>query len=609
MAWQDNDLLVLDKETFYDVGYSLTQMTYHEYIHDEKFHLQGFSYSMNGAKPKWVTAKDTEAVLRSFDWSNITLVCQNTHFDASILYWKFGIKPNFYIDTMLIGRLLVPGTVSLDALCKMFFPHDKTKWKGKELIQFKGHRVLGEQQDKIMGGYCNQDVYITGHLFAAMLPHVPDDELRVMDMTLRMAYNRLVQAEIPTLEEAIAEEVEKKREYIATYTREKLVSNNKFADLLIDAGIEPPMKISARTEKLTYAFSKKDKGLIDLQLDPVAAPLIEARLAVKSNITETRAQRFIDCMNTMGYLPVFLNYSGARATNRWSGGQKLNIQNMGRGSKIRASIKAPSGYKYVVCDLSQVEVRVLAWLTGNEVVIKAFMHGIDPYISFAAGLFDVDIKTVTKAQRQEAKAAVLSLGFQAGARSFRNVAEIIYGVKLSPERAQEIVNAYRRINYKVVQAWGMAQELLSQMANDPTMSYKLPNGVEFLYHAVKKPSGIYLNFDQLHFHVDKEEPNKSGMVYGIGRDRNYMYGGKLIQNITQSVARDIIAWQMLQIKDQLGLGSVCSVHDELWYLVPDDKAEQAYKDVQQVMCSSPEWFKGVPLDSEGGFDDYYANIK
>ena len=607
--WKELDQLVLDFETHYGTKYSLTQLTYMEYMFHEKFYVQGFSYSLNDSPPVWVSAKDVSAFLSNVNWANTNLICHNTHFDASILFWKYDIQPAFYMDTMLIGRVLVPGSASLDALTKVFFPHDKTKWKGKELVQFKDVKYLDDKQEGIMAGYCNRDVYATRELCNAMLPLVPELELQVMDMTLRMAYDRRVQCEIPTLEDSIAEEAAKKELFIMAYTREALASNNKFADLLRANGINPPMKESPKTGKMTYAFSKKDKGFIALRDDPVAAPLREARLAVKSTIAETRAQRFIDCMETLGYLPVFLNYSGARATHRWSGGQKLNIQNMGRGSKLRESIKALDGYRYVVCDLSQIEVRVLAWLTGNMVVIDAFKNGIDPYIAFAADLFNVIVANVSKDQRQEAKAAVLSLGFQAGAESFRNVAETVYGVKLTPERAQEIVNIYRRVNFRVKQAWDDGQELLIGMANDPSLSYKFTNDVQFLFQAAKKPSGLYLNFDNLHYHADKEDSSKNGMVYGEGRDRNYIYGGKLIQNLTQSIARDIIAWQMVEIKKQLNLSPVCSVHDELWYITDENTADETYTNIQKIMCTSPDWFSGVPLEAEGGVGVYYADIK
>jgi len=602
--------LFLDFETHYGTKYSLTQLTYMEYIFHEKFYIQGLSYAYDGETPQWVTAEKVSEFLTNVNWNETILVCHNMHFDASILFWKFGIKPEEYRDTMLMGRVLVPGSASLDALSKAFFPNDKTKRKGKELANFKDVKVLTPDQEKIMAGYCNNDVYVMRELYKVMLPLIPDDELSIMDMTIKMAYNKRLRADINTLQLAIEEEQNKKSAYIQKFTREALMSNQKFADLLRSYGITPPVKISKQTGKETYAFSKKDKGFVELMQDPIARELCEARLAVKSTITETRAQRYIDCMNTLGYLPAFLNYAGARATHRWSGGQKLNIQNMGRGSKLRESLHAPKGYKYVVCDLSQIEVRVLAWLTGNEPVINAFKDKIDPYKAFATDLFSVPLEEVTKDQRQEAKAAVLSLGFQAGAKSFRNVAEIVYGVKLTEERAQEIVNVYRTANFKVAQAWALAQELLIEMANNPQFSYTdKRTGITYLYQAVKKPNGMYLLYDNLHYHTDSEDPSKNGMVYGDERDRAYIYGGKLVQNITQSIARDVIAWQITQIKEKLGLEPVCAVHDELWFIIEEDKADKTYEEVKQIMSTSPDWFTGIPLEAEGGVDEYYHNIK
>src|SRR5690606_2260190 len=167
---------------------------------------------------------------------------------------------------------------------------------------------------------------------------------------------------------------------------EDLMSNPKFAALLQQRGVDPPMKISPTTGKVTYAFAKSDLDFQALAKDPRVADLCEARIRVKSTIGETRAVRFLEAGKDGMCLPILLNYSGTH-THRWSGGNKMNLQNLKRGGELRRSILAPDGHVIVVADSAQIEARVLAWLAGQDDVVEAFRNKCDLYSEFASFVF------------------------------------------------------------------------------------------------------------------------------------------------------------------------------------------------------------------------------
>ena len=140
------------------------------------------------------------------------------------------------------------------------------------------------------------------------------------------------------------------------------------------------------------------QALVNSDNEEVAL-LCEARLAVKSTLERTRAQRFLDIAKR-GTLPVPLNYYGAH-TGRWaaSKGSGLNLQNLKRKSFLRKAIMAPEGHVLVVCDLSQIEPRVLAWIADYRELLQIFASGQDAYASFGAQMFGIPGMTKEKIGR------------------------------------------------------------------------------------------------------------------------------------------------------------------------------------------------------------------
>ena len=184
------------------------------------------------------------------------------------------------------------------------------------------------------------------------------------------------------------------------------MSNQIFVKILETVGVEPPMKTSLRTGKETYAFAKTDKeftALLD-HPNPKVQTLVAARLGTKSTIEETRTENLMKVADR-GALPIMLNYYGAH-TGRFSGGDKLNLQNLPRNGAIRKAITAPEGHVLVACDSSQIEARMVAYIAGQDDLVQAFREGRDVYSEFASEVYGKKVTKDDKVQRFVGKTCI-----------------------------------------------------------------------------------------------------------------------------------------------------------------------------------------------------------
>lgn len=318
------DIVTIDFETFYDREYSLSRMTTEAYIRDLRFEVVGVAIKVNDQEVDWYSGADPGGFLHAIDYSNKAILCHNTAFDGAILSWKFGIKPKLWLDTLSMARPLHSMTVggSLKALATYYRLGDK----GDEVLRTMGmrRRDFTPEQMAAYADYCIQDVNLTYRLFKKMAKGFPQEELLVIDQTLRMYTEPKFELDPVVLDAHLASIHERKQALFYKLGGEEkakkfLMSNNKFADLLRAFGVEPPMKTSPTTGKQTYAFAKNDTAFTALLEHPKAAvrTIVEARLGTKSTIEETRTKRFLEIAER-GPLPVSLVYYGAH-TGRFSG--------------------------------------------------------------------------------------------------------------------------------------------------------------------------------------------------------------------------------------------------------------------------------------------------
>ena len=592
----------LDFESYYSKTYSLSKLTTEEYITGPEFEVIGFSIKLGNRLTQWYSGDRAylKNVLDTYDWPNIALLCHNTFFDASILSFHFGIYAAKYIDTLSMARAL--HGISVGGSLAKLAEYYELGVKGTEVVQALGkHRKdfsLRELYE--YGQYCINDTDLTYKLFLKLLPHFSITELSLISITIQMAVQPLLEADLYLLDEHLKEVQEAKQELLARLAIDKkeIMSNPKFSKLLIAQGIEPPMKVSPITGKQTYAFAKTDDGLKDLlgHENPIVRTLVEVRLGVKSSIEETRTERFMGITKRLGCLPVPLSYYGT-ATGRWSAGsgQAVNFQNVPRDSKIKKALHAPKGHVLVASDLSNIELRVGLWLAGEHEKLKLLGDGLDLYKDFASKAFCIPYDEVDKAARFIGKTSQLSLIFGVGATRLHNAIKSGIGLDIGLEEAARIVKLYREDYPGVIAAWNACGNAIELMIEDNKgyLGYNkllLVDGRE----GIKFPSGLHMKYPQLHAEKTLEGYYEHKYKLRNGWDR--LYPGKCFNNVVQGLARCIMGEAMVRIAKRYNIA--LTIHDAVYIVVPKEEAEDAAYFLDEEMCRVPEWMPGIPLGAE-----------
>jgi len=619
------NIVTIDFETYYDKDYSLKKMTTEAYIRNPLFQVIGVGIKINNHPADWYCGDNPERFLKSLDYSKCAILCHNTMFDGAILSWKYGIKPKLWLDTLSMARPLHGAVVggSLDALTT-YYGLGK---KGNEVVNAMGKRRSEFSQQELMdyGAYCTNDVELTYKLFKKLKQGFPVSELMVIDQTIRMYTEPTIELNKDLLEEHYNDVVKRKNNLVVSLPDgsnaiELLMSNDKFAQRLQMLGVDPPTKISPRTGKSAWAFSKTDKGMTDLLEHPNESvqALAAARLGVKSTIEETRTQAFIGIAER-GRLPIMLNYYGAH-TGRFSGGDKINLQNLpARGNnKIRQALRAPEYHKIIACDSSQIEARMVAWLAGQEDLVQAFREKRDVYSEFATEVYGRTITKADKVERFVGKTCVLGLGYGMGAEKFRRTLEIGQAgisVKIDINEAERIVRLYRQKNWKIVELWQRCGYALQGILNggsgtiNKSIDYDcegiiLPNGFKLRYTALRaNGNGFEYIADARTY--KKYLADKLGGSPAVKLDWTKIYGGKVVENIVQALAALAIREQMAKVGQKYKVAF--QVHDEIIITAGAADADHAERYLVECMSTPPAWAADLPVACESGQADNYGD--
>ena len=613
-------ILTIDFETYYAKDYSLTKLTTEEYVRDSRFEVIGvavkatdtsnYYHQDTDAVPLWCTGskKQIAKFLNQFDWANSIALAHNAMFDMAILNWHFDIRPKKIADTLAMSRAIHTIEVggSLAALAEYY----GLGAKGTEVHSAVGKKRLDFTPDEIeaYGGYCIQDVELTYKLFKVLKKDFPNFEMALIDLTLRMFTEPTITLETSILTEHIKKIKATKERLMSAiaHDRKELMSNAKFAELLEKLNVVVPRKISPTTGKETYAFAKTDeefKKLLEHENEKVQA-LVAARLGVKSTIEETRTQRFIDIAGR-GTLPIPLRYYAAH-TGRWGGDDKINMQNLPRGSQLKKAMCAPEGYKFIDCDLSQIEARTLAWLAEADDLVEAFDRGDDVYKIMASAIYDKPEDEITKEERFVGKTTILGAGYGMGAAKFKSQLKT-FGVELEQDECDRIIKVYRETYPDIPKLWRSAGKALKNIMEDKTFDFGR-EGVVWANGSVgiELPNGLYVRYPNLRNETDEEGNTET--VYDTRRGRailpNRIYGGKVIENVCQALARIVIGEQLLRVSQKYKV--VMTVHDAIGCIAPEDEVEQAMEFVEKSMKVRPKWASDLPLDCEGGWGESYG---
>ena len=685
------DLMTIDFETFYGDQYTLSKINTEAYLRDPRFEVILVGIKLNDAPAFWLLPDRAEYFFKQeVNWADTAVIHHHAHFDAAILAWHYGVSPAMIFDTLSCARYL-DGPKSGNSLEELCIRHGigrkgtyVTFAKGKHAADFTG----AERAE--YGQYCTNDCERTYDLAQIFLEQMPADELQYIDTIVRCFTEPVFLGDAAKLKGAVASERQRKIDVLrrigllcpecggdgrnptlpllllprmptedeieckkcaGTGVDKKTIgSNEKLANLFRACGVEAPTKISPTTGEQIYAFAKTDSGMADLLEDEYEDVrfLAEARIAVKSNIIETRAERYQHCAER-GAMPVYIS-PGAAHTFRSSGGDKTNWLNISSKhnenrpelSVIAASILAPPGHKIITADSGQGEARITAWLAGQQDLIEAFAQGRDVYSEHASTIYGrpVDRKKV-KADHipgQLGKVSILGMGFGMGylkasaellkgmlgappiqftmadmetlqvdpSRFFNNPGKV-KAVSELPSRlglndmlihcavTNALVDRYRAKYERIPAYWGLMDDAINAMIDGREMVFGAHGVMRTAKDKIWMPNGLAMRYDG----ISRDEHGQAS--YFNGRNRTKLYGALLVENTVQCLHYCIVSRQLLEISKLLKVA--LTTYDDVVTVVPEAAAPDALAFMVQEMSKTPAWATGLPLIGEGKIGD------
>lgn len=613
--------ITLDFETYYDKKskYFLKNknsgLTIEQYIRNPKFEVIGLSVKVGNRPSEWLCPHEIEEWLNhveiAYGWDNVRLIAHNGRFDCAILGWIYNIYPGQIADTMLMSRAaqlwdgnsLDVVTHQLRNVYKWGIIRDddgNTTWghlseeemlrsldKGDEVISADGKHLMDftDEEYDAYSKYGCTDVDLTWSAYNWFMREFkfPELEIDVMTATIETFTYPVVELHEPVLK-VVRGMVNGKRDALLSKvgaTLSDLRSDDKFAELLRNLGVEPPTKINAKGQT-KYAFAKKDLDFLRLleHEDPNVVELVEARLGNKSSQAVTRVERFFD-LASRNPMPMPLEYYAAH-TGRWGGADAINVQNMNRnqlvdkttpvGTKVfykdaadavvavlddnkvhlarvgvvendeeelhimglRDAIKAPKGKKLVVLDWSQIELRFNSWLWGEVWILDTLVSGKDVYKVTAAMTYGIEYGEVNKSQRFVGKSQQLGLGYGAG----KNGLIVVMGKRseeFTEQQLQSFVNSYRQSAPNIKRGWDKCKTMLNAMVQG--IDVELGDKNELFYsvgNKIMRPNGMALTYRGVH-HRPGEMGNEL-WFWGKNKhtkkpDWEKTFGGKITENL------------------------------------------------------------------------------
>jgi hypothetical protein len=645
--------IVLDYETFYcSKTYTLRKMSPAEYILDPRFEVIGCSIidvpnlsELQDAKPVFLDGPQFAQWTRQVDWSQVHAICYNGLFDFCILGWWYGAVPALMIDAMGMARALLGHklkSMSLDSVSHhLNLRHTKTLMPSVDGLNTEGIKRAGLWNPYVQ--YANNDTETCRDVFLALRPEFPPREYIVKDMVLRCAVEPQFIADRVTLAQHL-HDIKNNKTVLLTKCMllagcgvDQLRSDKKFAEVLEKMGIKPGMKISKITQNPAYAFAKTDFFMQSLLEHPRqdVQTLAAARLGIKSTIEETRTERLLAIANLKWpaamirtsemkarhtrailtnseerFLPVPLRYAAAH-THRLGGDWKLNFQNLPRGGAIRKCLLPLPGRKVITGDQAQIEARLVAWFCDEQEVLQQFRDGLDVYSILASDIYGRQIhKDRDKSERFVGKQARLGLGFGMGAHKFFNMVQSLgnqQNVDVSmfvPALAAKAVDVFRGKNWRTKDMWRTLNDMLTNMAYGQGNFFPIKS-VQFEQGAIKLPNDLKIYYDNLRVEGDQ-------WMYDYAGEKRQVFGGKVLENIIQALARIIVMDAALEIRKhltKLGLWLAMQVHDELVYTAPDELVEQVKSIIYEEMIRPPSWAPDLPLAVEIGVGPSFGEAK
>lgn len=412
---------------------------------------------------------------------------------------------------------------------------------------------------------------------------------------------------------------------------------------------------NSRNQLLDWLNSNTNLELEKLTKDSVAAAMTNADdvakkvLTIRKKLAKSSVSKYemmASATGQDGRLRGTLQFYGANRTGRWAG-RLLQVQNLPRNyitnldiardlvkasnrvglgllfgdvsdtlsQLIRTAIVAKEGYTLCVADFSAIEARVIAWLSGETWRQKVFAEGGDIYCASASSMFGVPVVKhgVNGHLRQKGKVAELALGYQGGVNALKAMGALDMG--LTEEELPNIVELWRQASPKIKELWYTVEKAAVYTVttgNPMTIDHGITFRLEvdpfygYRYMTIELPSGRKLFYPDPHIKLnnfDKEAVHFKTQLNNAWVTES-TYGGKLVENITQAVARDCLALTLTRLYGN-GLPAIMHIHDEAVIEVPKDEADEYLDIVEKTFALPIPWAEGLMLTAAGFTNNYY----
>lgn len=640
--------LRIDIETYSSVD--LIKCGVYKYVDSPDFEVLLFGYAVDDGPVQIVDFTDfeelPEEVMDAMTDPSVLKTAYNANFERVCLTKHFGfpMDPAQWQCTAVHAAYLgLPG--NLDGVAKVLGLSAQKDAAGKNLIKYfslpcKPTKINGgrtrnypyhdtEKWDKYQA-YCKQDVEVERAIATALSNYqVPESEWALWQID-QLINDCGIRIDADMVHNAIAcDEQYKEKLLVEAVNLTGLDNPNSGAQLkkwLLEAeGIE--------VESLT-------KATVPQLMDDVESDTAKRVLALRQELSKTSVKKYEAMERTIcsdDHAHGLLQFYGANRTGRWAG-RLVQVQNLPRNylqdlelardtlksgdyemlemlfdnvpdtlsQLIRTAFIPEEGERFIIADFSAIEARVIAWLAGEQWRLDVFNTHGKIYEASAAQMFKVPIESIGKGSdlRQKGKVAELALGYQGGPNALISMGALDMGIP--QEELQGLVDAWRKANQKIVQLWYSVGNAAIE-AVEQKKRVKLPNGISFI------PSGKWLFCElpsgrRLSYFKPRLEDGDFGRLQltyeGVNDKKQWgrlkTYGGKLVENIVQAVARDCLA-ESLKNVTAAGYQVRMHIHDEAVISHAEDKLEE----VCEIMGQPIEWAPGLPLRADGYYADFY----
>ena len=644
-------VLSIDLETFSDID--LSSCGVYRYVEGD-FHILLFAYAFDDEDVRVVEMACGEELPQEvrdaiFD-ETVIKAAWNAQFERTCLSRYFGtqLSPDSWQCSMIwaaslslplklktAAEVLKTGEQKDDAgerLIKYFsVPCKPTKTNGGRTRNLPEH---APEDWKLFKSYCMQDVRTERdirHKLEAFPLQKSEWNFYHMDQRIN---DRGVLIDKTLVEQAITCDMMLSEEMTAkAYELTGLENPNSVSQLkgwLTERGIDVD---SLGKKNVTALIKDLDKHSIDSE----ALEMMRLRLQMaKSSVKKYQAADRYICLD--GRAHGLFQFSGANRTQRWAG-RGIQLQNLPQNhistldearelvklgcfdmvesiygntpdilsQLIRTMLIPKEGCEFIVADFSAIEARVLAWLAGEQWRMDAFKRGDDIYCASASQMFGVPVVKhgINGELRQKGKVAELACGYGGAAGALISMGALDMG--LSEDELPGLIDDWRTANPHIVQFWWDVEKAAMDTVKDHRERNVGRIGFQFYANTlwVVLPSGRKLAYIK-----PKLQPNRFGRMAMTFESlnaankwsRGETYSGRLVENCTQSTARDLLAEAMWRM-ERAGLDIVGHVHDEVILEVP--KGTITVEDVCSIMNQNPVWADGLVLSSAGYRGDYY----